>query len=149
VRRRHFFDWSEEDQAALDVWLSESISHRVAYWRMESGFARAEKLVALREPKTEAVQTARRFPILVGIAAALALITLIGVSAMNFVLRPQDRTYSTPVGGHEKIVFADGTRVELNTDTVLRARMTTDSRVVWLEKGEAYFQVKHDSVHPF
>lgn len=149
VRRRHFFDWSEEDQAMLDAWLAESISHRVAYWRMESGFARAEKLVALREPKTEAVKAERRFPVSVGIAAALALIALIGVGAMNLVLHPQDRIYSTPVGGHEKIVFADGTKVELNTDTVLRTRMNTDQRIVWLEKGEAYFQVKHDSVHPF
>jgi transmembrane sensor len=26
--------------------------------------------------------------------------------------------------------------------------MTTDQRVIWLEKGEAYFQVKHDALHP-
>jgi transmembrane sensor len=149
VRRRHFWDWSEEDRAALDAWLAQSISHRVAYWRMESGFARAEKLVALRDPKTEAVKSERRFPVMIGIAAALALIALVGAGAMNYVLRPHDRIYSTPVGGHEKIVFADGTRVELNTDTVLRARMNTAQRIVWLEKGEAYFQVKHDAAHPF
>ena len=149
VRRRHFWDWSGEDQAALDLWLAQSISHRVAYWRMESGFERTEKLVALRDPKTEVVQAGRRFPVSVGIAAALALIALIGVSAMNLVMHPQDRIYSTPVGGHEKIVFADGTKVELNTDTVLRTRMTTDQRIVWLEKGEAYFQVRHDASHPF
>ena len=45
--------------------------------------------------------------------------------------------------------FADGSRIELNTNTVLRARMTTDQRIVWLEKGEAYFRIKHDSTHPF
>jgi transmembrane sensor len=27
--------------------------------------------------------------------------------------------------------------------------MTSDQRVVWLEKGEAFFQVKHDAMHPF
>ena len=43
------------------------------------------------------------------------------------------------------VSFADGTRIELNTDTVLRARMTTSERTVWLDQGEAYFQVKHDS----
>ena len=149
VRRRHFWDWSAEDQASLDIWLAESISHRVAYWRMESGFARTEKLVALREPVAEAREPARRFPVLMGIAAAAALIAMVGIAATRFVLHPQDRTYSTPVGGHEKIVFADGTKVELNTDTVIRARMTTESRIVWLEKGEAYFQVKHDGAHPF
>ncbi len=59
------------------------------------------------------------------------------------------KTYSTAVGGHEIISFADGTRIELNTDTVLRTQMTTQSRMVWLDKGEAYFQVKHDAAHPF
>jgi transmembrane sensor len=39
--------------------------------------------------------------------------------------------------------------VELNTNTVLRARMTTQERVVWLDKGEAFFQIKHDPAHPF
>ena len=27
--------------------------------------------------------------------------------------------------------------------------MTTAERIVWLDKGEAYFQVKHDAAHPF
>jgi len=149
VRRRNFWDFSAEDQAALDAWLAESISHRVAYWRMESGFARTEKLVALRDPKSEAAFAGRRFPVLMGIAAALALFAVIGLGARQFVMHPQDRVYSTPVGGHERIAFADGTKIELNTDTVLRARMTTDRRMIWLEKGEAYFQVKHDPAHPF
>ncbi len=152
VRRRHFWDWNETDQATLDAWLAESISHRVAYWRLESGFARTEKLVALRDPNAEApASLGRRFPVLIGIAAALALIAVIGAGAAHYmnVSRPQDRIYSTAVGGHEKIAFADGTKVELNTDTVLRARMTTAERTIWLEKGEAYFQVKHDAAHPF
>ena len=56
--------------------------------------------------------------------------------------------FSTEVGGHETVTFSDGTRIELNTNTVLRARMTTAQRTVWLDKGEAYFQVKHDPAHP-
>src|SRR6185437_1547261 len=32
--------------------------------------------------------------------------------------------------------------------TVLRARMTTAERAVWLDKGEVYFQIKRDSAHP-
>lgn len=149
VRRRHFWDWSEEDQAALDSWLEESISHRVAYWRMESGFERTEKLVALGHPSAEAPKPERRFPLLIGIAAALVLVTAVSFGALRFFAHPQDRIYTTPVGGHEQIAFADGSKIELNTDTVLRARMTTDQRTIWLEKGEAFFQVKHDAAHPF
>jgi transmembrane sensor len=147
IRRRHFWDWTAAEQSALDAWLDEAISHRVAYWRMEAGFARTEKLVALRAPAAEA--PARRFPFLIGIAAAFVIAAVIGVAAMKAVQPPQDRLYTTRIGGHETIAFADGSKIELNTDTVLRTRMTTDQRMVWLDKGEAYFQVRHDAAHPF
>jgi transmembrane sensor len=60
-----------------------------------------------------------------------------------------DRTFSTPLGGRETVSFADGSKIELNTNTILRARMTTGERIVWLDRGEAYFQVRHDAAHPF
>jgi transmembrane sensor len=31
----------------------------------------------------------------------------------------------------------------------VRVRMTTSQRIVWLDQGEAYFDVKHDAAHPF
>jgi len=78
----------------------------------------------------------------------LVVVAAAGVLALNYVSRPADRVFQTPIGGHEVVRFADGTKVELNTDTIIRARMTTDQRIVWLEKGEAYFQVRHDALHP-
>ena len=84
-----------------------------------------------------------------GVAASLAILAIIGVTAGKFLVpHAQVRTFTTPVGGHEVVSFADGTKIELNTNTVLRASMTTDQRTVWLDKGEAYFQVKHDAAHP-
>ena len=92
---------------------------------------------------------AARRPLLIGIAAAFALVALSGIAASYLFLKPSERIYTTDVGGRELITFADGTQIELNTDTVLRARMTTDQRTVWLDRGEAYFRVKHDAAHPF
>jgi transmembrane sensor len=88
-------------------------------------------------------------PMLARIAAALAIAALLGIAASNFMPHSQERTFATPIGGRETISFADGSKVELNTNTVLRTRMTTDQRIVWLDKGEAYFEVRHDPVHPF
>ncbi len=150
IRRCHFEDWTAADQVHLDAWLEESISHRVAFWRMESGFVRTEKLVALRSPAAEAnVAPTRYLPFLMGIAAAFTALTVIGIATTKFVERPHDRLYTTPVGGHETIAFADGSKIELNTDTAIRTRMSSDQRLVWLDKGEAFFQVKHDAAHPF
>jgi len=47
------------------------------------------------------------------------------------------------------VPLPDGTRVELNTDTRLRSEITAERRAVWLDRGEAYFDVAHDEAHPF
>jgi transmembrane sensor len=64
-------------------------------------------------------------------------------------MEPPDRTYSTDVGGRTLLSFADHTQIELNTDTLVRYRMTSKERTVWLEHGEAWFHVAHDAANPF
>ena len=150
LRRRHFWNWSQIDQAELDDWLDAAMAHRIAYWRLNAALARTERLAALRPTLEAAPPPERRLaPAIVKIAAAIAVIAVIGAAGAMVMSQPKERVFSTPVGGHEMISFADGSRIELNTDTILRTRMTTDRRDVWLDRGEAYFQVKHDPAHPF
>jgi len=140
---------SESDEAALQAWLSGSLANRVAYWRLKAAWERADRLAALRGAEKNSAARMRSFlPLLVKIAAVMIVVAGAGVLGVTYLSRPSDRLYSTPVGGHETVRFADGTRVELNTNTIIRARMTTGQRILWLEKGEAYFQVKHDALHP-
>jgi transmembrane sensor len=153
LERRNFGLWDEGVQAELDAWINESSAHEVAFLRLEAAWRRTERLAALRASDSDAAKIGSRFrllPAVVGIAASLAILTAVGLTAGKFFLpHAQVRTYTTPVGGHEVVSFSDGTEIELNTNTVLRASMTTDQRTVWLDKGEAYFQVKHDAAHPF
>ena len=148
IARREHENWGPQDQAELDSWLAQSPAHTVAYLRIDSAWGRADRLTAIRPPKVNFFLERAR-PIALRAAAAIAVVTVLGVAATNFIPHPQERVFTTPVGGRETVSFADGTRIELNTDTVLRTRMTSDQRVVWLDKGEAYFQVKHDRMHPF
>ena len=153
IAERTSEDWSAEDQASLDQWLNGAMAHRIAYWRMKQAWSNTQRLAALRgqsaEPQ-EKQSAARAFlPLMLKIAAAFIFVAALGVAGASYLLRPQDRIFSTPVGGHEVVNFADGSSIELNTNTVLRARMTTDQRIVWLEKGEAFFRIKHDTTHPF
>jgi len=146
--RAQFSEWSSADQAELDRWLALSSNHVAAYWRLKAAWARAETLSALRPLDGGAVE--RRAPgLALKVAAVIAVMAVTALGASQFLSRSNERTYRTPVGGHEIISFSDGSKIELNTDTVLRTRMTTAERMVWLDKGEAYFQVKHDSAHPF
>ncbi|HEV2561181.1 MAG TPA: FecR domain-containing protein [Rhizomicrobium sp.] len=149
LQRRHFWNWRAEDQAALDIWLAASMAHSLAYWRLEAAWDRTERLEALRSPETAPAPRRWNRSATLKIAAAIACVAVIGAAAAQYLLAPRDRTFTTPLGGREVVSFADGTKIELNTDTVLRARMTTGQRTIWLDKGEVYFQVKHDGAHPF
>ncbi len=161
--RRRFGPWSEPDQAELDAWLAQSTSHRIAYLRLKGAVARTEKLAAHRLPRPGMeVQVAapdekpakrapanRRivFPLLA--AASLALIAGLGVFLADYLMEPPVRGFSTDVGGRTLLRFADGTEFELNTDTAIRYRMTNRERIVWLDKGEAWFRVAHNAENPF
>lgn len=150
LERRQREDWSEEDQAGFDAWISASLAHRVAYVRVDTAWNRAEWLKDVQPPvRRPGLLGEWLSPLILRLAASLLIVLAIGAGAAFYLLQPHDRVFSTPVGGHESVAFADGTKIELDTDTVLRARMTTDNRTIWLEKGVAYFQVKHDPAHPF
>jgi transmembrane sensor len=148
--RRDRPDWSADDQAALDAWLAASPAHLIAYWRVESAWSRIERLVAVRpaEAKDATHTRPRRFPFFRWVAAVVVIVA--SATGAAFLLRGSDRqTYATTVGGREILTLADGTYVELNTDTVLEVSTRKGERKVWLDRGEAYFQVVHDSRHSF
>jgi transmembrane sensor len=52
------------------------------------------------------------------------------------------------LGGHDRVALSDGSTVELNTSTIIRARVSKASRDVWLDRGEAFFSINHLQV-PF
>jgi len=148
VERRDAGPLSETERAELEAWLAQSMSHRVAYWRADAAWSSADRIRILDSAGAERpARTAS--PAILKIAAALVLTATLAAGAVFYTRAPADRSFQTTVGGHEAVSFSDGTRIELNTDTALRARMTTRERVVWLDHGEAYFQVKHNSARPF
>ncbi len=152
IKHREHEDWSEADQAALDAWLAESWAHSAAYWRIKAAWNYADRINMLPQPTLMSGLheiAGRLFPAILKVAAGLVVIAALGAGALMLRSKPEERTYATLVGGHETVAFADGTKIELNTDTVIRARMTTAERTVWLDRGEAYFAVRHDPAHPF
>jgi transmembrane sensor len=142
--------WSSEDQAALDAWLQESPAHLLAYWRLEAAWANASRLTALRQPMRGESKGGRAFRHnwLAFAAAAIAAI-IIGAGGYAFYIRaPAVKSYSTALGGHETLKLTDGSTIELTTDTAIRVAVG-QVRHVWLDRGEAFFQVVHDPARPF
>jgi transmembrane sensor len=149
LERRDRDDWCATDQAALDAWLEQDPAHELAYWRLDAAWGRTDRLAALRNVKPETNAPRARLPLAAKIAAALIVTAALGGTYIGFSPRASDRTFSTALGKRETVSFADGSQIELNTNTVLRTRMTTAQRTIWLEKGEAFFHVRHDAAHPF
>jgi len=147
LARQDSGEWSPADQAALDAWIEEDMANRVAFLRLQSAWSRADRLAALRGSN----YSARPSRLLIGrMAAGLAALALaLGGGFGVIKLAQPGHAYSTEIGGHATVPLRDGTRVELNTDTRLRTSISADHRTVWLDRGEAYFEVAHDPAHPF
>lgn len=146
-------DWSDLDQQALDTWLSESPSHQIAYWRLESAWSETYRLAALRPSsprETDPASTNKR-PTIYKAVAAIVLIAALGGFGVRYYAKADHgaATYSTALGERKLLTLADGSQIELNTNTVIDASMIGTERKIWVKKGEAYFHVKHDPARPF
>jgi len=148
LEQRDHEAWGEDEQAALDAWLDASPAHLIAYWRAESGWKRTEVLSAMRPFRPQNPPSDHRFRRFATIAASVAVLAIVAMATM-YSVTPHYSTYTTPVGGHKTLTLADGSQIELNTDTVVRVAASAGQRDVILDKGEAYFQVTHDAARPF
>lgn len=151
--RRDEPDWSADDEAQLLAWINESYAHKAAYWRLECGWRRADRIAALG-PEAVPLQQRRRVPDWRWLAAAAcaAGVALIPALVPNTPPRSAEPAaiarFQTPVGGHEQVKLADGSTAELNTATIIRADISGKRREIWLDKGEAFFSVKPSRI-PF
>lgn len=148
LQKREFADWTEKDRATLEAWLDASSENRVAFLRLEAGWSRSEIMVALRSFKKRDVPKTRSWQ-WAGKAVTAAVVTAVaGLTFAYFQMPVRSHVYSTPVGGREVITLSDGSQIELNTNTALRIADESQTRRVWLDKGEAYFQVVHNAKRP-
>lgn len=157
LARRDNSAWTDENQQALDTWLAESTTHRIAYLRLFHVWQRGDRLSALRSPGPQAKQKmgVARLPhfSMQRVAAGMVVAVVLGAGWFGWYGLNGDSSpslhYSTAIGVRESVALADGSQLILNTDTRLRAAVNKAGRKVWLEQGEAFFEVAHDSSRPF
>lgn len=82
-------------------------------------------------------------------AAAAAVLVLAVGAGLWMTRRPGLQVLATAVGQERHVALPDGSRVTLNTNTLLAVRLTADRRDVYLRRGEAHFDVVHDASRPF
>jgi transmembrane sensor len=154
---------SPQMRANFDVWLAADPRNHAAFIRLEKTWSRADILKRLRPldgavdeqvidkfgvptPILDAPEK-RRTPWLA--AAAALLVVAVGAITWIVVSRAAWHVYETDYGGFQRVALADGSTAMLNTDSRIRARMSSGRREIVLDRGEALFTVTHDTRRPF
>lgn len=140
-------------------WVSESIENRVEFLRLHAAWQRADRLVALSLEDTfesppeqhRKKQLYQRKAIWGSVGTAIAACLLIfAVPFGSETISPiKPQFLETETGGRVTVPLADGTVLDLNTDTKLTTDITATFRKVALERGEVFFDVAHDPDRPF
>jgi len=153
--RREQPEWNGADAQALESWLAESDAHKVALWRLEAGWDATARLAATRSAVVERppLHLLPRSRALQALAASLILMCLFVAPIVSAWMRsappPPLRRFATTIGEHRAVRLPDGSAVTLNTASMMRTAIDGGRRSVWLDRGEAYFEVAHDANHPF
>ncbi|TWB35156.1 FecR family protein [Nitrospirillum pindoramense] len=143
------------EEAAFQAWLAADPHHRDRYQALATTLedpALAEALAALDAPApgrsaTRTAVVARVLPRLALAACAVAAMVM-AWPTLDWALATPLR-YETANGQGRSVTLPDGTRLDLNGDTVVEARLGHGHRWLTLSRGEAFFDVAHDSDRPF
>jgi transmembrane sensor len=164
------------DDAAFRRWLQASEANRRAWDRaldLWDALEEPDDEGVLEGLRREALTLRSRRPVPAPLwyaaAASIALVVAAGILVAN--LRPVGGhrpppaqvasgaqpdlgsfgrpDYQTKVGERSTVQLADGTRVELDTDSAIDVAYARGLRLVRLVRGQAFFVVAHDAAHPF
>ena len=152
------------ERGQLEAWLREDARHRRALEELNGAWSALDRL-AERAHEPKIIALAHRPQVrrdLLGHlrpmpgsrsrlwAPAAAAVLVLGLAAALWITRqPGMQIMSTAVGQERQVTLADGSRVTLNTNTLLAVRLTAERRDIYLRRGEAHFDVVHQTSRPF
>jgi transmembrane sensor len=152
VERKDRETWSDAEQAEFQTWLMASPANRAAFWRLETAWRDTDRLTAFHPASPSASVAARPpqfLPRILGAAIVVLTVIVFGAGVGEYLLSQRTQLFETAVGARRTLFLADGSRVELNTNSEVHVFRNGNRREIVLDKGEAYFEVKHDAVRPF
>lgn len=144
--RLHAEDLTPAEMDAFAAWLGQGQAQDDAWQEVQA------MLGGLREPARvirRAEQAAWRTP-LRRWAYAAAVLLAVGLTVQNTPWLDRLRAdYATGTGESRSIELADGSHLQLNTDSAVQIRMSAGERQIRLLRGEGFFDVTKDPARPF
>jgi transmembrane sensor len=148
---------TDAERLRFAEWLSSDPSHLEAYRKAERFWHGLDQMnpddirqfdhYLTEDAPTTPRRHSRPWQRVTAMAASLLLVTGIGLWITTAWLPLGD--YRTAVGEQRTVSLADGSIVQLNTDTALSVSMTEQGRRLRLHRGEAFFTVAPDAARPF
>jgi transmembrane sensor len=147
---------TEVDRKAFDSWVQQSAPHQAAYAEIARRMNWLERVAqtdtasrgeALRYRPNQQKPIAHRWTTL-ATAASVLLMLGIGTFSSDGWYGSNSR-YLVARGDHETVTLADGSKLELNTDSEINVRINRWQRTVEVVKGEVFFSVAHNAERPF
>ncbi|HAA41520.1 FecR family protein [Pseudomonas poae] len=142
-------DVTPADMDAFAAWLGQGPAQDDAWQEVQA------MLGGLREPARvirRAEQAAWRKPARAWqrCACAAAVLLAVGLTVQNTPWLDRLRAdYTTGTGESRSIELADGSHLQLNTDSAVQIRLSGGERQIRLLRGEGFFDVTKDSTRPF
>jgi len=167
-------DWSDQEKKEFLIWIDKDPQHRKMFLRVASFWCEMDVLASMDGLLTQQIEKDRGVnsapnalhrkwfhPRHIRWAAGLAACSFL-VAGLLFVLplgttldpghkvaQPIDIFYETRLGEQTRAVLQDGSIMTLNTQTQATVKFDSTERSVYLESGEAYFEVAKNKERPF
>lgn len=103
----------------------------------------------VQTPPARRSRMRRWAPMAVGALCAGVLVALVAQRLLPRTPEAPPLLLSTLHGDRQNFTLADGSSVELNSDTAVRVRFTGAERLVEVERGQAFFHVAKDAARRF
>jgi transmembrane sensor len=151
-----------DDLAAFKEWVERSPAHkkeikRLAYLSSDlnvlTDMALPLRAAADKRRKISSLDLKLRKPNLQYLTGIICLCMVFFFSEkwiyQNDIPVNEPLLYTTVIGEHREILLSDGTILDLNTDSEIEVDYSLQRRKVRLIKGEAFFEVAHNTNRPF
>jgi transmembrane sensor len=136
--------WPASREVASDEYDGTASVEQWNLWRRRDSVAPAPVSVSVSHPRRRYARIK-----LAGVAALSIVGLVVGVWFASDFLGHQSTTIATTVGELRRIQLSDGSRITVDGRSVVRVDMTSKSREVALDRGEAFFEVTKDPHRPF
>jgi transmembrane sensor len=142
---------SLEDIEALQSWASQSPEHMQQLKQVEATWCDADELAVLKVSTSRKKIMLNRVWLSFGISFAASLLIVLILHPIE-LFNSSDREpsfYETRIGELKTIALADGSIVQLDTNSAISTRYSEQQRHITLIRGKAFFDVEQNPSRPF